>query len=158
MKLAKFSHRFVEHIPTSMDDGVLYVSMEYATAIHKCACGCGSEVVTAISPTDWEMTFDGDSITLEPSIGNWNFPCRSHYYIRRGVVRWAGDMSTHHIEQGRSRDRAKKAEYFQTTKQPVSEKSLEDVPLPPAQEKSSKGTVAVSATGFWRSLANWFRT
>jgi len=68
-------HEFVEHIPEELEEGVLYVSITYATAAHKCACGCGREVITPFTPTDWKMTFDGETISLAPSIGNWNFEC-----------------------------------------------------------------------------------
>jgi hypothetical protein len=34
-----------------------------------------------LSPTDWKLTFDGVSVSLHPSDGNWSFPCRSHYRI-----------------------------------------------------------------------------
>ena len=70
---------FVMSIPDSLAERTLYVSMEYATVTHKCCCGCGLEVVTPLSPTDWKLTFDGVSVSLDPSIGNWSFPCRSHY-------------------------------------------------------------------------------
>jgi hypothetical protein len=79
---------FVELMPKEIEDGVLYISMEYATAIHLCACGCGNKVVTPLSPKDWKLTFDGDSISLSPSIGNWNFDCKSHYWIKNNNVRW----------------------------------------------------------------------
>ena len=36
-----FEHRFVELIPEVLDEGVLYISVTYTTALHKCACGCG---------------------------------------------------------------------------------------------------------------------
>jgi len=44
------------------------------------------EVVTPFTPTDWKMTFDGETVSLRPSIGNWNDACRSHYVIERGRV------------------------------------------------------------------------
>ena len=56
-------------------DGILYVSMEYATATHLCACGCGLTVVTPISPTDWQISYNGRTVSLYPSIGNRSFPC-----------------------------------------------------------------------------------
>ena len=76
-------HEFVEFIPDKLADGVVYVSIPYATVAHKCCCGCGMEVVTPLSPTDWELIFDGESISLDPSIGNWSFDCKSHYWIRQ---------------------------------------------------------------------------
>jgi len=79
-------HRFVEFIPDELEDGILYISLKYCTAIHKCVCGCGNEVVTPISPTDWLLSFDGKTISLYPSIGNWNFKCRSHYWITNNEI------------------------------------------------------------------------
>lgn len=66
-------HKFVEFIPQVVKEGILYVSIEYCTAIHMYICGCGNKVVTPLSPTDWKLTFNDKSITLHPSVGNWNF-------------------------------------------------------------------------------------
>jgi hypothetical protein len=112
VKRARLAHEFVEYVPEQLNDGVLYVSMSFAVASHRCACGCGREVVTPLSPTDWQLLFDGEGVSLQPSIGNWNFPCRSHYWIRRGAVQWATDMPQSAIEQGRVRDRLAKARYL----------------------------------------------
>lgn len=79
-------HKFVEYIPQDIEDGVLYISMEYRTAIHKCICGCGNKVVTPLLPNGWTLTYSGEGITLSPSIGNWNFSCQSHYWIRNDQV------------------------------------------------------------------------
>ena len=38
----------------------------------RCCCGCGEEVVTPFSPAQWQMSFDGEAVSLHPSIGNWN--------------------------------------------------------------------------------------
>ena len=113
MRRNALDHAFVEFVPDELVEGVLYISIPYATAAHKCCCGCGNEVVTPLTPTDWEMSFDGKSISLYPSIGNWNFPCRSHYWIRKGRVRWAEAWSPKQIQAGRRRDAARKAEYFE---------------------------------------------
>lgn len=103
---------FVRSIPNRLAEHTLYVSMEYATVAHKCFCGCGQEVVTPLTPTDWKLTYDGVSVSLHPSIGNWNFPCRSHYWIVKSKVRWAGDMSQEKIDGVRAQDRRAKAGYF----------------------------------------------
>lgn len=116
-----FRHEFVEFMPDSIDEGTLYVSMEYATVIHRCCCGCGNKVVTPLSPTDWTLTFDGHAITLDPSIGNWGFPCRSHYWIKGGKVRWSADWSHKRIEAGRARDRHEKERYFGNSGSPADE-------------------------------------
>jgi hypothetical protein len=153
MKHMKLTHKFVELIPTEMDEGVLYVSMEYATAIHKCACGCGREVVTAISPTDWSFLFDGDSVTLDPSIGNWNFPCRSHYFIRRGQIRWAGDMSQHAIDRGRKRDRENKNVYFEMEK--ASDPVQSEISTSPAIEIPIVSAARVQEKTMWQKMIGW---
>jgi hypothetical protein len=108
----RLQHRFVEHIPEWLEPGVLYVSMEYATAAHSCCCGCGEEVVTPFTPTDWKMTFDGEAISLRPSVGNWTLKCRSHYVIDRGRVIEGGPWSDEQVTAERRRDRAAKALFY----------------------------------------------
>jgi hypothetical protein len=83
-----------EHIPHRLDDGVLYVSMEFATAIHRCMCGCGSELVTPFSRRGWRLAYDGHGVTLSPSIEAAARPCRSHYFIRDSRVVWVHDWET----------------------------------------------------------------
>jgi hypothetical protein len=89
--MTTLQHKFIENIPENIDPGILYVSMEYATAIHKCACGCGNKVVTPFSPGDWQLTYDGKSVSLNPSIDNESFPCKSHYWIKSNNIRWVRD-------------------------------------------------------------------
>ncbi len=89
--MTKFKLQFLNQLPPTLEAQTLYISMEYGTVIHLCACGCGRKVVTPISPNDWKLTFDGRSLTLSPSIGNWQYPCRSHYWIRNSRVEWAHD-------------------------------------------------------------------
>lgn len=105
-------HEFVEHIPGQPEDGTIYISLGFATAVHRCCCGCGNEVVTPLSPTDWTVMFDGASVSVDPSIGNWSFPCQSHYWIIRNRVKWASRWSKERIQAGRAADSAAKARYF----------------------------------------------
>ena len=98
------THEFVEYISEQLRDKTIYVSMAYATVAHKCCCGCGNEVVTPLSPTDWKLTFDGESISLHPSIGNWSFPCQSHYWIKHNRVKWSLRWSQEEIRDGRVHD------------------------------------------------------
>lgn len=89
MKVETFIVQFVGIVPRPIEPGILYVSERFQTAIHSCACGCGLETVTPFSrPDDWQYTRDGDLVTLNPSIGNFQFPCKSHYYIEQNRVRW----------------------------------------------------------------------
>jgi hypothetical protein len=74
-------HEFVEFIPEVLAEKIVYVSVRFATAVHKCCCRCGREVVTPLTPTDWKLIFDGKTVSLDPSIGSWSFPCKSHYWI-----------------------------------------------------------------------------
>lgn len=108
----KLTHCFVEFLPDDMDQDVLYISIPYATVEHKCCCGCGERATTPLSPTDWSLTFDGKSVSLYPSIGNWSFPCRSHYWIRGNEVVWAAPRSQGQIEANRARDRIEREAYF----------------------------------------------
>jgi len=111
-------HEFVEYIPEKLEDGTVYVSIAFGTVTHKCCCGCGNEVVTPLSPTDWELTFDGQSISLYPSIGNWGFKCQSHYWIKRNRVKWAYRWSKKQIEAGKLHDRLVKDKYFDENRNP----------------------------------------
>ena len=111
-KVTALAHEFVELIPDDLREGMLYVSMGFATVAHKCCCGCGNEVVTPLSPTDWKLIFDGETISLCPSIGNWSFACRSHYWIKNNKVQWADEWSSEKIEAARTHDRRAKTIYY----------------------------------------------
>lgn len=105
-------HQFVEFIPEILEEGVIYVSIQYATVSHTCCCGCGKEVVTPLSPTDWKLIFDGKTVSLEPSIGNWGFACQSHYWIKRNQVQWLWAWTKAEIEAGRCQDVVTKQTYY----------------------------------------------
>ena len=106
------AHEFVKVVPNELAERTLYVSMDYATVVHRCCCGCGREVVTPLSPTDWKLIYDGVSVSLYPSIGNWSFECQSHYWVEKGKVLWGGWWSSERIAAGRARDRrAKEMQY-----------------------------------------------
>src|SRR3546814_10991672 len=96
-------------MPPRLEEGVLYVSLEHTVIMHLCACGCGNEVALPLSPTDWRLTYDGQSISVRPSIGSWSLPCRSHYFIDGGRVVWAGDWTDAEIAHGRALDRSRRA-------------------------------------------------
>lgn len=118
-KVSVLTHEFVEYIPNELDEAKLYVSLNFGTVAHKCFCGCGSKVITPLSPTDWQLTFDGVSISLYPSIGSWNLPCRSHYWIKNNKVTWARRWSDQEIQDGQLYDKDAKEDYYQSTKPPV---------------------------------------
>jgi len=108
------SHKFVDVIPEHLEQGVLYVSGSRRTAIHLCVCGCGNEVVTPISPTDWQLKFDGETISLSPSIGLWEFNCRSHYWITRSKIMHSGAWTDSQVQDGRKREKKRRDKFYDT--------------------------------------------
>jgi hypothetical protein len=108
MRRLAVEHEFVELMPAEIRDGVVYVSIPYATVIHRCLCGCGEKVVTPLAPDEWSLTFDGETVSLWPSIGNWSFDCQSHYWIKSGRVVWANRWSREKVEANRRRDRQRR--------------------------------------------------
>ena len=111
-RLATIRPEFVEFVPKDLVEGVLYISIAYRTAVHKCACGCGSKITTPIRPAQRRLTYDGEGVWLYPSIGNWSFPCQSHYWIEDNRIEWAKKWPLHKIEAGRARDKAARERYY----------------------------------------------
>lgn len=140
------SHQFVEYIPSELEERTIYVSMAFGTVAHRCCCGCGNEVVTPLAPTDWTLIYDGESISLDPSIGNWNFPCQSHYWIENNKVKWALQMSKEEIKKGRIHDRFAKAKYFESKKTST---------IGAADEYGAKPLNEKSEGSFWSKLKKW---
>ena len=87
-KIKEFEIKSVERIPHKLKQGVLYVCLECQVAVHLCACGCGEKTVTPLGENGWNLTFDENGLSLNPSIGNFNIPCKSHYFIKDNKVRW----------------------------------------------------------------------
>ena len=112
MRRFSYTFEFVEFLPKPLAEGVLYVSIPYATASHLCFCGCGMRVVTPLSTTDWRLTFNGETVSLDPSVGNWSYPCRSHYILRANRVIWMGQISEREIRAIREKDIRDKARYY----------------------------------------------
>lgn len=133
-------HKFVDFIPDRIEEGVLYISIQYCTAIHKCVCGCDNEVVTPLSPTDWKLTFNGKTVSLHPSIGNWNFDCQSHYWIRNNEIEYAARWTEREISLGRKNDLERKKEDFENPEI--------------SQEQVSQRNQKLS---IWQKMSNFFR-
>lgn len=95
-----------------MDEATLYISLKFSTAIHLCPCGCGRQVVTPLSPIDWSLSFNGETISLYPSIGNWSFPCKSHYWIRNDEIIWSGKYSLREIDELHKKEKTSRERYF----------------------------------------------
>lgn len=96
---------FVQAIPAQLEEGKLYISMEYGSINHLCACGCGNEVITPLHPARWGVFYDGDAVSIWPSVGSFDLPCRSHYVIERNRVVWHSTWSASAARAGAERDR-----------------------------------------------------
>ena len=143
---AILTHEFVQLIPEELKEGVIYVCVQYATVAHKCCCGCGREVVTPLSPTDWKLIFDGSTVTLEPSIGNWSFECQSHYWIRSNRVSWGRKWSRKMIDAGRAHDRSVKERYYSGT----------DLIAEDAVAKGARATETRKKPSIWQKFKHWW--
>ncbi|AWM39181.1 hypothetical protein GobsT_25340 [Gemmata obscuriglobus] len=152
MRCQRLEHRFVQYVPEKLEPGVLYIALEFCTASHICCCGCGEEVVTPLSPAQWRMTFDGETVSLWPSIGNWSLRCRSHYVIDHGRVLTAPPWSDTQIEAGRQRDRDARAQHYGTPP------NVQPAPqLPPVPQPQKVPTVAPEEKkrGRWSRFWKW---
>jgi len=113
MKVRIISPKYVKHFPEQLEEGVLYISEEFKLTAHKCCCGCGEDVYNKLSPVKWNLTKSSDgSVSLYPSIGNWKYPCQSHYWISKNRVIDAGPMSDQEIEEVQKQDRKDRDMYI----------------------------------------------
>ncbi|MER8953425.1 DUF6527 family protein [Mesorhizobium sp. M0833] len=104
----------VQYVPKQLEPGILYVSKEFAVAVHLCACGCGSKVSVPLGPAEWTLSERGGRATMRPSIGNWQLPCQSHYLITDGQIDWAPRWSDEQIAAGRRSEERRREAYFKT--------------------------------------------
>lgn len=104
---------FLEQFPDEFESGILYVSMQYAICGHLCACGCGGRVITPLSPTQWKLVYNGEAVTLYPSIGNYAFACQSHYFLTNGTIIWVGECDA---EKGKRKKKGLLAKLFNSKK------------------------------------------
>ena len=150
MKQQSLRPVFVEYIPEQIHDGALYISQRYQTATHKCCCGCGQEVVTPIGPTNWALRMERGAVTLDPSIGNWSLPCRSHYWIRDGKVVWAAPMSRQQIERGRAYDQRSRDLYIAEVNREKEQKERL-----PAHDAANVRQSENRVTSTWQRFRKW---
>jgi Family of unknown function (DUF6527) len=104
--------KLVHYVPKELEPGFLYVSKEFGIAGHMCPCGCGNKIITPIGPTDWSLTIKKSKPTLYPSIGNWQIPCRSHYWIKDGSIQWSSQWTKDQILTGRQKEEERRKSYY----------------------------------------------
>lgn len=141
MKQTSIKPVFVDIIPDRLEDGVLYICERYKTATHKCCCGCGEEAVTPLTPADWSVRKTGKAVSLIPSIGNWSFACKSHYYIQKNQIIWAAKFSQRQIDQVRLRDASDKKAYIAAIN----------------KQKSIIARISSLVAKFWNSIIHWWK-
>lgn len=107
----KIRLELVQYMPKVLDVGILYVSKEFGTAAHLCACGCGEKIRTPLGPAEWRVEETSAGPTLLPSVGNWQQPCQSHYIIWRGEIQWEGQWTDNQIAVGRLREQMRLRAY-----------------------------------------------
>lgn len=112
MKVERIRLEAVEFMPTQLEPAVLYVSEKYRTAAHLCPCGCGEKVRTQLGDLGWRFTTGRSGPTLNPSIGNWQKPCRSHYFIRDGRVLWQDAWTDEEVLEGRRAEEVRRDTHF----------------------------------------------
>jgi hypothetical protein len=105
VKVQSIAPLFVEFMPSVLEPGLLYISPEYRVTKHLCASGCGEAIVLPLHPGQWRFTYDGEHVSVAPSVGNASLPCRAHYWIRDGQIVWAAPLSRQDARRGRVRDR-----------------------------------------------------
>jgi len=103
----------VGRLPKELRPGVLYFSEEFSTTAHLCPCGCGSRIIAPIGPVNWSLSIKKGKPTLYPSLGNWELPCRSHYWIRAGRILWSGQWTEDEIKGGKKAEEFKRNTYYQ---------------------------------------------
>lgn len=88
LKKVEIKPVFVELIPSELNQNILYISEKYKIAVHLCLCGCEAKTVTPLGGGDnWEIVKNGDTIvSLIGSVGNFQFPCKSHYIITNNIA------------------------------------------------------------------------
>lgn len=156
MKVNQLQPSFVEFVPETLDEGIIYVSMEYRTTAHLCCCGCRSPIYLPLAPTQWKLTFDGEAISLTPSIGSWSLPCRSHYWIRGNRIQWAEQWSQSRIELGREHDRKLREQGFTDKSRPRHDGECSpEQPKPEVMQRESTLPAQGEAGGLWARLARW---
>jgi hypothetical protein len=104
-------------MPKELEPGKLYFSEEFGVSGHLCACGCGNKIILPIGPVEWSITAEGDKPTLHPSVGNWELPCKSHYWIENGVVEWSTEWSEEQVIAGRVAEERRRKLYFDNLSQ-----------------------------------------
>lgn len=111
-KIKRMELRNVHYMPKVLVPGILYVSEEFHTAAHLCACGCGAKIRTPLGPTEWAMKVTPTGPSLWPSVGNWQRACRSHYVVDHGSIIWRGQWTPEQIVAGQHLEQVRRHVHY----------------------------------------------
>lgn len=136
-KRMEVTYTFVDYIPEDLDEGVIYIALEFGAVIHLCCDGCGERVSTPLHPAQWKLIFDGETVSIQPSVGSSELACNSHYIIERNRVRWCRPLTEWKAAKDRAADVATVDRYFDPKVLPRSG--------PSAQQPTKR-------VGLWRRL------
>jgi hypothetical protein len=106
----------VEYMPKVLEPGLLYFAEKYGAVAHLCACGCGEKVSTPLGEIGWVLDTCTNGPTLRPSIGNWQLPCQSHYWIRGGNIIWAEPWTPKQIAAGWETEEQRRRAHYERRK------------------------------------------
>lgn len=151
---ARISHRFVRALPDRLEADVLYVSLDYLTTGHLCACGCGEEVILPLHPTKWRMSFDGSTVSIRPSVGSRTLGCRSHYLITHDRIVWADPMSDEEFDRALARDQRDDDRWHGRPRSAASKREFPtEQPTAPKPHLEAPRTTTVGRMRRW--IASW---
>lgn len=114
----------VHYLPKELEEGFLYVSEEFGVAGHLCPCGCKNKIITPLDKTEWSFKEIMNKPTLYPSIGNWQLPCKSHYWIIDGIIEWSYPWSEEQIIEGREAEEKKRKAHYDNLEKKQVKKSI----------------------------------
>jgi hypothetical protein len=131
---------FVGSLPQTLPaEGTVYISIPRRATAHLCMCGCGEKVVHPLRPYRWSLTYDGETISMSPSIGNSGLACRSHYWIKKSRVEWWAPLTDDQIAFGMRRDGWSK--------------SAHSTDIPGGYERAAE-----PGRRWWRKLLSWSKS
>lgn len=114
----------VQYLPKELEPGILYVSEEFGVAGHICPCGCGNKIITPLGHIEWSFKAYGGKPTLYPSIGNWQLPCRSHYWITEGEIEWSYQWTEEQIKEGYRYEEMRRQLHFENLSKKQNRKAI----------------------------------
>jgi len=93
IKKVEITPIYIDVIPDVLEEFKIYISEKYGTTIHNCLCGCGNKTVLPIDNIingkdyGWKLIKGNNGkISFVPSVGNYQFECKSHYIITNNIA------------------------------------------------------------------------